>query len=92
MRPLQIHEAIKKSPFRQFVLRTMGSQEYVVPHPEYAALHPDERVVIVFGPSGEMNVLDTMLIESLDYLDDTDTNSASESPNNPDPGSNGVHE
>ncbi len=63
----QIRRAQEARPFRPFVLRTGGGQEYAVPHPEFLWILPPGRTVCVACEDGSAEFLDLLLVESLHF-------------------------
>jgi hypothetical protein len=62
-----IKEAVHAQPFRPFVLRLAGGSEITVSHPDYIALGPRGRTLIVYGPDESWRVLDVVLIGEIAY-------------------------
>jgi hypothetical protein len=64
--PAAIREAIHQRPFRPFTLRLADGRELFVPHPDFVAVAPNGRRVVVF--QGEaMTILEPLLVVSLEY-------------------------
>ncbi len=69
----RIRSAIKAEPFRPFTLHVSDGRSFRVPHPEYVALSPQGRIVIVFEPVAQgqdespMSILDLLHVTSVDF-------------------------
>jgi hypothetical protein len=62
-----IREAVNAEPFKPFRLRLAGGPAVTVQHPDYIALGPKGRTVIVYQPDESYKVLDTFLISELEH-------------------------
>lgn len=62
-----IREAVHTQPFRPFRLRLAGGPIIEVPHPDFIALGPKGRTVIVYGADESYKVLDTTLISEIGH-------------------------
>lgn len=60
-----IREALRKQPFKPSVIRLSDGRSLPVPHPDFVALTP--RRVIVGAEDDSWNVIEPLLIVSLDY-------------------------
>jgi hypothetical protein len=60
-----VREASHKQPFEPFVLRLADGRSLAVPHPDFVALHP--RRIIVISDDASWNVVEPLLIVSLEY-------------------------
>jgi hypothetical protein len=58
MRSDQFLGALRRRPFRRFVILTGSGEKYEVPHPEQAAVSPTGRTVAVFLPKEETAIID----------------------------------
>jgi hypothetical protein len=60
-----VKEALHKQPFEPFALRLADGRALAVPHPDFVALHP--RRIIVISDDASWNVIEPLLIVSIDY-------------------------
>jgi hypothetical protein len=60
-----IREALHKQPFEPFSLRLADGRSLPVPHRDFVALHP--RRIIVVNEDASWNVVEPLLIVSIDY-------------------------
>ncbi len=63
----QIRKAHQARPFKPFVLRTGDGRQYRVAHPEFLAIMPPGRTVIVVGEDGSYELIDLLLVASLHF-------------------------
>ena len=63
-----IREALRREPFRPFTIRLADGRNVAVPHPEFVAVGP--RRVVVVSEDDSWNVLEPLLIVSLDFNSD----------------------
>lgn len=63
-RLLEAHQA---RPFQAFTLRTGSGREYHVPHPEFLAVTPGGRTVVVTHGKESVEMIDLLLVESLHF-------------------------
>lgn len=61
-----IREAIQARPFRPFTVYVADQRKYRIPHPEYVALGPNGRTLIVFHDDGGASLLDMLLVSGVD--------------------------
>lgn len=54
-----------RTPFQPFILRLADGRAVRVPHQEFISMHPTGRTVIVYGPKEDLEILDVMLVTSL---------------------------
>lgn len=67
----QLREAIRRTPFRPFTVRTADGSEYPIPHPEFMAIHPRRsRDVFLFSSEGGYAIVDPFLMVSINYADE----------------------
>jgi hypothetical protein len=77
-----IREAIRREPFRPFVLRLADQRELPVPHPEFIAI--SGRTIIVTNAVNEaFSILEPLLIVSLEYSETMATNEPHSEGGNP---------
>jgi hypothetical protein len=63
-----LREAIRTRPFRPFRLRLADGREVPIPHPDFVAVAPNGRRVVVFNPLDDaMSILEPLLILSLEF-------------------------
>jgi hypothetical protein len=60
-----IREALLKQPFEPFSLKLADGRSLPVPHREFVAVHP--RRIIVINDDASWNVVEPLLIVSIDY-------------------------
>ncbi len=65
----QLRKAHQAQPFKPFALRTGGGREYAIPQPEFVAIIPPGRTIVVACDDGTAELLDLLLVESLHYPD-----------------------
>jgi len=63
----RIREAHETRPFKPFTLRTGGGREYAVRHPEFLALTPSGRTIIVTHGEESVEMIDLLLVESIHF-------------------------
>jgi hypothetical protein len=62
----QIRELLRAQPFRSFTIHLPeGRQVKVVQH-DFALLSPDGRTLLAYGPDNSFNMIDVMLIASIE--------------------------
>ena len=62
-----VREAMHASPFRPFRLRLADGRKLAVPHPDFIAVAPNGRRVVVFSVADEsMSILEPVRIVSLE--------------------------
>ena len=61
-----IREAANAQPFRPFSLRLAGGPKIRVVHPDYIALGPRGRTILVYGADESFKVIDVMLVTEVD--------------------------
>lgn len=61
-----IRDAIAAKPFRPFVVRVADQRSYEIPHPEFIAIGPGGRTVVVFLEDDGASILDMPLITGID--------------------------
>lgn len=60
-----LREALRKQPFKPFVIRLADGRQFDVPHPDFVAV--SQRTVVVISPQTEgVSVLEPLLIISLE--------------------------
>jgi len=61
-----LREVVQARPFRPFRLHLGDGRALDVPHPDFVAIHPQGRIAIVFGPKERFEVVDVMLVSSIE--------------------------
>ena len=61
-----IREAAHAQPYQPFRLRLADGRELLIPHPDFVAVSPNGRRVIVFHPDESMSILEPLLIVSVE--------------------------
>jgi hypothetical protein len=61
-----IREAAHAQPFQPFRLRLADGREVLIPHPDFIAVSPNGRRVIVFHSDESMSILEPLLIVSVE--------------------------
>ena len=70
----KIRQAHEARPFRPFSVRTGDGREFYVEHPEFMARVPTGRTIVVTDRHGSVNVIDLLLVTSLDLNPPRKTN------------------
>lgn len=65
MRHEQIRELLRSQPFRPFTIHLPEGRAVEVVHHDFALLSPDGRTLIAYGPDSSFNMIDVMLIASI---------------------------
>lgn len=76
MKPDPVLKAIRAQPFEPFVLKTAGGKEYRVNHPEFVAMVPRSRVLVVTEVEGGYEIIDLPMIESLSFPENDEKGAA----------------
>ena len=58
-------KVIRRPPFQPLVLRPADGRAVRVPHQDFISMHPTGRTVIVYGQNEDLEILDVMLVTSL---------------------------
>ena len=58
----QMRAAFQAKPFRAFNLHLADGDVLPVPHPDFIAIGPGGRTVVVFGKGDEMGIVDLLLV------------------------------
>lgn len=64
----KLREAAKREPFRPFRLHLGGGRALDVLHPEFLAVAPNGRTAVIFGRGEEMEIVDILMIQSIEFL------------------------
>lgn len=72
MSPDQIRKLLRAAPFRPFRLNLVDNRSFDVPHPEFVAIQPFGRWIVVVTPNelGGYEVVNLPLIVSMTVLPD----------------------
>jgi len=62
-----IREVMRQTRFKPFVVRMPSGTRVEVPHPEFAALTPPGRRLVVTHGDDSIEILDTLLIEAIEH-------------------------
>jgi hypothetical protein len=63
----QVRKYYDAQPFRPFVMHLADGREIPVPHREFLALSPTGRTVAVYTPDEAFDVVDLMLVTTLEF-------------------------
>ena len=76
MTPDEIRKLLRAAPFRPFRLNLADSRSFEVPHPEFVAIQPAGRWIVVVAPNelGGYEVVNLPLIVSMTVLNDPPAN------------------
>ena len=61
-----LRNVVKARPVRPFRLHMGDGRALDVPHPDFVAVHPTGRVAIVFGPKDQFEIVDLLLVTSIE--------------------------
>jgi hypothetical protein len=61
----QLKKAYSAQPFKPFDVRLADGRSIEVPHPEFLAMSPTGRTVIIVRPDGDYHVVDLLLVTDL---------------------------
>ncbi len=59
-------ELYDAEPFRPFTIHLASGRQVNLQHPDFAAVPPVGRTVVVFTPEGRMNIIDLLLVTDLE--------------------------
>ena len=62
----QMRAAFQTKPFRPFSLHLADGDVLPVPHPDFIAVGPGGRTVVVFGKGDEMSIVDLLLVTRIE--------------------------
>lgn len=68
MRGQELRRVAEASPFRPFRIHMANGKSVVVPHPEFVHVYPGGRMVTVFRSDQSVEIIDVMLVTSLETL------------------------
>lgn len=66
MQSKELQSVYRAQPFRPFVIHLADGRRVRVEHPEFMALAPTGRSAVVFGKDGAFEIVDIMLVTSLE--------------------------
>jgi hypothetical protein len=61
-----LRDMVKARPFKPFRLHIGGGRALDAPHPDFVAIHPAGRVVIVFRSKDQFEIVDPLLVTSIE--------------------------
>jgi hypothetical protein len=62
----QFRSTMRVQPFRQFTIRMADGRSFLIEHPDFIALSPSGRTVIVFDRDDSYSILDLLLMSELE--------------------------
>jgi hypothetical protein len=65
MRTEQLRDMLRAQPFRPFTIYLPEGRAVQVVHHDFALLSPDGRTLVAYGPDSSFDVIDVMLIASI---------------------------
>jgi hypothetical protein len=68
MRQEQLRELLRAQPFRPFTIHLPEGRTVQVVHHDFALLSPDGRTLFAYGPDSSFNLIDVMLIASIQIV------------------------
>jgi hypothetical protein len=72
----QLRNTLHQRPFRPFVIHLADGFHVEVRHPEYLAISPTGRTILVYGPDDAYSVIDLLLVTRLELAPTTPSASA----------------
>ncbi len=67
MRIEQLKNMLRAQPFRPFTIHLPEGRSVPVVHHDFALLSPDGRTLFAYGPDSSFNMIDVMLIASIEF-------------------------
>jgi hypothetical protein len=67
MTSTELRNAVRAQPFKPFIIHMGGGRNLLVDHPEIAAIDPNGRTAIIFKRDGGWEVVDILMIQSLEF-------------------------
>jgi hypothetical protein len=61
-----IREALHTVPFVPFALQVVGGKKYAVPHPDFVAVSPTGRTLVLYTEGDRSTVIDIALVSQLE--------------------------
>ncbi len=69
----QLKNLYNAAPFRPFVVHLADGRKIPVKHREFMATAPSGRTIVVYEPDDSFNIIDLLLVTSLEVKNDTDS-------------------
>jgi hypothetical protein len=66
MRHEELRKLLRAQPYRPFTIHLPDGSQVPVVHHDFAVLSPDGRTLLAYGPDSSFNMIDVMLIGSID--------------------------
>lgn len=66
MRSDELGQLLRAQPFRPFRIHLADGRAFAVQHPDFVARSPTGRSAVVYGPDGAFEILDLVLVSSLE--------------------------
>jgi hypothetical protein len=66
MRQDEVKKLLTAQPFRPFTIHLPEGRQVPVAHHDFALLSPDGRTLLAYGPDSSFNMIDVMLIASIE--------------------------
>jgi hypothetical protein len=63
----ELRKAQQEQPFVPFAVHMANGRSFSVPHPDFFALHPNGRIVVVFEEGGGSHILDRTLMTEIEF-------------------------
>lgn len=77
MQPQEFRKAVTRSPFRPFTIHTAGGRAFRVDHPEFVMFPAGARTVVIWDRDERgYDMVDVMLVDSLEYRDERSADDA----------------
>lgn len=67
MSPEFLRSAVRRQPFRPFIIHLAGGRSIPVRSPEFVIMPAGGRLVLVQNPSGSAHVVDLLLVTDLEF-------------------------
>lgn len=62
----QLRMDLKAAPFRPFTVHMADGRSFHIPHPDFLAMSPSGRTIIVFQEDEESSILDLLLMTEIE--------------------------
>lgn len=62
----ELRNLMRAQPFRPFTIHLPEGRQVQVVHHDFALLSPDGRTLLAYGPDNSLNMIDVMLIASIE--------------------------
>jgi hypothetical protein len=63
----RLRQAVRVVDFRPFTIRVADGRSFDVPNPEFVAVSPGQRTVVVLNAHGDVSILDALLITEIEF-------------------------